>query len=297
MQKVNEISILSGKGGTGKTSLAAALATLRKNTVVADCDVDAANLYLILEPEDYRTEKYISGHKAVIHYDICTQCGLCKDYCRFQAIERLPDPDSPEGKITIVETSCDGCWLCSRICPVKAIDMVPSDKSYWYTGNYRYGKMVRARLAPGEENSGKLVSVVREQARQTAEACGAKNIIIDGPPGTGCAAIASLTGADKVVVVTEPTGTGLHDMKRILDLAGRFRIKRYVVVNKSDLNAEMTDRISQWCEQEGIPVIGYLPFDPEMVHAMVACKSITEWTPESEISTATKRIFSLLTQE
>lgn len=297
MQKINEISILSGKGGTGKTSLAAALATLRKNTVVADCDVDAANLYLILEPEDYRTEKYISGHKAVINYDICTQCGLCKDYCRFHAIERVPDPDYPEGKITIVETSCDGCWLCSRICPVKAIDMVPSDKSFWYAGNYRYGKMVRARLAPGEENSGKLVSVVREQARKTAEECGAVNIIIDGPPGTGCAAIASLTGADKVVVVTEPTGTGLHDMKRILDLAGRFRIKRYVVVNKSDLNAEMTDRIRKWCEQEDIPVIGYLPFDPEMVHAMVACKSITEWTPESEISTVTKRIFSLLTQE
>ncbi len=297
MQKVNEISILSGKGGTGKTSLAAALATLQENTVIADCDVDAANLYLILEPDDYRTEKYISGHKAVINYDVCTQCGLCKNYCRFNAIERLPDPDYPKGKITIVETSCDGCWLCSRICPVKAIDMIPGDKSFWYAGNYRYGKMVRARLAPGEENSGKLVSVVREQARKTAEECGAVNIIIDGPPGTGCAAIASLTGADKVVVVTEPTGTGIHDMKRILDLAGRFQVKRYVVINKSDLNPEMTDRIYRWCEEENIPVIGNLPFDPRMVHAMVACKSITEWAPRSEISTVTKRIFDLLTQE
>jgi MinD superfamily P-loop ATPase len=296
MQTINEISILSGKGGTGKTSLAAALATLEKNTVAADCDVDAANLYLILHPNDYRTEKYISGHKAVINYDLCTQCGLCKDHCRFNAIERKPDPDYPEGKISIVETSCDGCWLCSRICPVNAIDMVPSDKSNWFLGNYRYGKMVHARLAPGEENSGKLVSVVREQARKTADACGAKNIIIDGPPGTGCAAIASLTGANKVVVVTEPTGTGLHDMKRILDLAGRFQVKRYVIINKSDLNTEIRDNICSWCAKEGIPVIGNLPFDPRMVHAMVACKSIQEWAPDSEISASIHKIYELLTQ-
>jgi MinD superfamily P-loop ATPase len=174
--------------------------------------------------------------------------------------------------------------------------MAPCDKSYWSTGNYQYGKMIHARLAPGEENSGKLVNVVREQARITAKESGAQNIIIDGPPGTGCAAIASITGADKVVVVTEPTGTGLHDMKRILELAGRFQVKKYVVINKSDLNPDMTDCIRSWCEKEDIPVIGNLPFDPRMVHAMVACKSITEWAPGSEISTVIKEIHRFLSR-
>lgn len=291
MHKVKEIAILSGKGGTGKTSLAAALITLSQHVVVADCDVDAANLHLVLEPDNYHQESFVTGHKAVINHESCIECGLCMDYCRFHAIERR----NTEGKVFIVETSCDGCWLCSRICPEKAIKMVPSDRSRWFVGNIKNGKMVHARLAPGEENSGKLVSVVREQARKTAESSGAKTIIIDGPPGTGCAAIASLAGANCVVVVTEPTGSGLHDLKRILELAGRFQIKRYVVINKADLNQDMTDQISLWCNKEDIPVIGKLPFDPRMVHAMVQCQSITAWAPDSETSSIIKGLHRYLT--
>ncbi|MDD2290114.1 MAG: ATP-binding protein [Bacteroidales bacterium] len=294
MPKVKEICILSGKGGTGKTSLAAALATLCDHVVVADCDVDAANLHLVLNPDNYLTEIFISGQKAVICYNKCTQCGLCLEYCRFKAIERCPDPVIAEGRVSIVETSCDGCWLCSRICPENAIEMVPQDKSKWFVGNFRKGKMVHARLAPGEENSGKLVSKVREQARKTAESSGADTIIIDGPPGTGCAAIASLTGADTVVVVTEPTGSGLHDLKRILELAGRFHIKIYVVVNKSDLNPDMTEHIHHYCKKEKILVIGDLPFDTEMVRAMVQCQTVTEWAPGSAISGIIKKIHRFL---
>ncbi|HOV71902.1 MAG TPA: ATP-binding protein, partial [Dysgonamonadaceae bacterium] len=213
-----EIAILSGKGGTGKTSLSAALATIQHQTVVADCDVDTANLYLILQPENYVEEKFLTGHKAVIDDSSCNQCGLCIDYCRFDAISYV------NGSVTISETACDGCKLCSRVCPSQSITMVPSDKSYWYIGNYRHGKLIHARLAPGEENSGKLVNVVREQARKTAEEAGWETLIIDGPPGTGCPVISTLTGVNKVIIVTEPTRSGFHDLKRIVDLTKGFNI-------------------------------------------------------------------------
>ncbi|MDD4033328.1 MAG: 4Fe-4S binding protein, partial [Bacteroidales bacterium] len=178
-----EIVLLSGKGGTGKTSLAAAFATLEKNLVVADCDVDAANLYLVLQPEDHTCQPFITGYKARIDYNSCTQCGLCMEYCRFGAISIATGRAYPKEKITISSTACDGCKLCARICPIQAISMIPSDKSLWFAGNFRNGKMIHARLAPGEENSGKLVSLVREKARQTAKETGWQRIIIDGPPG------------------------------------------------------------------------------------------------------------------
>ncbi|NLA16072.1 MAG: P-loop NTPase [Bacteroidales bacterium] len=294
MQKLKEIAVISGKGGTGKTSLVAAFATMANHPVVADCDVDAANLYLILHPENYKEGKFVSGHKAIIDYNACTHCGLCMAHCRFDAIERKVQEGFPKGKITIDDINCDGCWLCSRICPEKAITMVPEDDSRWYIGNYRNGKMVHARLSPGEENSGKLVSKVRELAKETAEAEKIDLILIDGPPGTGCSAIASLTGADKVLAVTEPTGSGLHDLKRIMELAGKFQIERCVVINKYDLNRRMTEEIKQWCSKENISVIGTIPFEPDMVHSMVHCKSITEWTPDSPISAVVKEIFERL---
>jgi len=281
---MNEIVILSGKGGTGKTSLSAAFATIRNNCIVADCDVDGADLHLILQPENYSVEKFITGHKANINYDTCTNCGLCIDYCRFDAISLK------NGQVTISEISCDGCKLCSRICPSKSIQMIPSDKSRWFAGNFRNGRMIHARLYPGEENSGKLVNVVRENARKISQETGWETIIIDGPPGTGCAVISSVTGTNKAIIVTEPTNSGFHDMKRILELVSNFKVQSFVVINKFDLNESISNKIENWCVEMNIPVIGKIAFDAQIVTAMINCQSIVEWKPESE---ASKEIISI----
>ncbi len=287
---MNEVAILSGKGGTGKTSLGAALATCGSNIIVADCDVDAANLHLVLLPEDFTRERFISGHKAVIDYESCTACGICMEYCRFDAISLL------EGTYRISETACDGCKLCARICPSQSITMVPSDKSYWFVGNFRNGVMIHARLAPGEENSGKLVNVVREQARKAAQEKGWDNILIDGPPGTGCATISAMTGAKKVILVTEPSLSGFHDLKRIMELTTHFHIQPFVVINKYDLNPEIAAKVEKWCVGQGVPVIGRLPFNPAFVHAMLECKSILEWEPDSEVSKEIRNIYHTVFQ-
>jgi len=275
---MNEIVVLSGKGGTGKTSLSAAFATIHKNTIVADCDVDGSDLHLILKPENYRTERFVTGHKAIINHKSCTNCGICIKYCRFDAISLQND------RVTISEIACDGCKLCARICPSDSIQMIPNDRSYWYIGKYRNGQMVHARLAPGEENSGKLVNVVRENARNIAMEGGFDKIIIDGPPGTGCPVISSVTGANKAIVVTEPTYSGFHDMKRVLEITANFKVITYVVINKFDLNESISDKIENWCKENNIPVIGRIAFDAQIVEAMINCQSIVEWKPESETS-------------
>ena len=283
---MNEITILSGKGGTGKTSISAAFATLDNHATVADCDVDAANLYLILQPQNYRDENFVTGFKAIIDNNKCSQCGVCAELCRFDAIHCV------DGQYTITENDCDGCKLCSRLCPSEAITMMPNDKSRWFIGNYRNGVMIHARLAPGEENSGKLVSVVRDQARTVAEENKCNTIIIDGPPGTGCPVISSVTGAKLAVIVTEPSRSGFHDLKRIIELTSNFSIQNGVIVNKHDLNPGMTQQIVRWCNEMGIPVLGQLPFDAQVVTAMVNCKSITEWMPDAPVSIEIKRIWN-----
>lgn len=285
---MTEITILSGKGGTGKTSISAAFATLRNNSVVADCDVDAANLHLILQPQNKLKANFVTGHKAIIDYSKCTSCGLCVGYCRFNALS------FQNNKVVVSETSCDGCKLCSRICPSRAITMMPNNKSQWFAGSYRNGLMAHARLAPGEENSGKLVNVVREHAKKIAHEQGVETIIIDGPPGTGCPVISAVTGAKKAVIVTEPTNSAFHDMKRILELTANFKVKSYVVINKFDLNNVVTATIEKWCKSSGIPVIGKIPFSPLVVQAMVSCKSITEFAPDSEVSLEIVNIWNLI---
>lgn len=283
---MTEIAILSGKGGTGKTSLSAAFATINSNVVVADCDVDAANLYIVLQPDNYREEIFVSGQKAVINRDICTNCGICMHYCRFEAISLQ------NGLVSISETACDGCMLCMRVCPNESINMVPSNKSRWYAGTFRMGRMVHARLEPGEENSGKLVSVVRKHAREIATETGWETIIIDGPPGLGCPVISSLTGIKKAIIVTEPSRSGFHDMKRILSLIDSFKAKSYVVINKYDLNVDITCQISDWCLERNISVAGKIPFDAGVVEAMLNCKSIVEWLPRSEVSKEIRNIWN-----
>ena len=281
-----EIAIISGKGGTGKSSITAAFATLKKNLVLVDCDVDAANLHILFNPEIEKSEKYVGAELAVIDYDKCTNCGVCLPYCRFDAISFI------DSKINISEVFCDGCQLCSRVCPEKAISMVESDDSRLYSGNYRNGKMVYGILAPGEENSGKLVNMVRDTAKKIAELNNIDEIIIDGPPGIGCPVISTITGVDHVVIVTEPTVSGLHDLKRTLEMSGSFKIKSWVMVNKFDLNVEMTDKIEKYCADRDIQLIAKIPFDPEIVEAMVNCKSIIEWMPNSDISKQIEKAYA-----
>lgn len=285
---MREIAIISGKGGTGKSSISAAFASSGQNIILADCDVDAANLYLLFDPTHEEEMVYVGGNTAVIDYDRCTGCGLCINYCRFDAI------DEQDGKIVFSETSCDGCFLCSRICPENAISMIKSDKSRMYSGSFRYGKMVFGRLAPGEENSGKLVSLIREKASKLAKENNSGIIILDGPPGVGCPVISTISGVAKVLVVTEPTISGLHDMKRAVEITQKFNINPVIIVNKYDLNEDMTHQISEWCMQQNLHIAGLLPFNHQMVDAMVQKKSIVEYDENSEISRVLKRIYNEL---
>jgi MinD superfamily P-loop ATPase len=280
-----EIAIISGKGGTGKSSISAAFATLNGKVVLADCDVDAANLYLLFNPSNEEEETYSAGKKAVIDYKVCNSCGICTDYCRFDAISHNA------GKIVISKISCDGCTLCSRICPENAISMISNDKSRMYSGTFRNGKMVYGRLAPGEENSGKLVNMVRDKAKILSLESGLETIILDGPPGIGCPVISTITGTDKVVIVTEPTISGLHDMQRTVGIVQKFNLPAYVIINKFDLNTSIMYQIEDWCKERNIVVAGKLPFDTKIVEAMVHGKSIIEFDPDLMISKDIKEIW------
>ncbi len=285
-----ELAVISGKGGTGKSSITAAFATMGEKLVVADCDVDAANLYLLFDPDHDREMVYIGGHKAVIDHSLCTACGICESYCRFDAITET------DGKIIISETSCDGCFLCSRICAEGAIKMVLSDRSRMYSGSFRNGMMVYGRLAPGEENSGKLVNMVRDEAKRVASETAVSTILLDGPPGIGCPVISTVTGADKIVIVTEPTMSGLSDLKRVHEVARKFSSEVGVIINKYDLNEAMADRIEGWCAAQGNAVLGRLPFDRSVTEAMVAGKSVTEMFPDADISLRLREIWYKLTE-
>jgi MinD superfamily P-loop ATPase len=281
-----EIAIISGKGGTGKSSICAAFATLNKNVVVADCDVDSANLYLLFNPAQEEKEIFMSGHKAVIIRSKCTNCKICMEYCRFDAIFLKDD------EVNISEIACDGCFLCSRLCPENAIKMVRGNKNYMYSGSFRNGKMVYGRLTPGEENSGKLVNMVRQKAKEIQKTNEIENIILDGPPGIGCPVISTITGVDKVLIVTEPTISGMNDLERVIGTVIKSDRKLSVIINKSDLNTSMTNRIIDWCDKKEIQTEGMLPFDSKMVESMLQGKSITEYDPDCESSKKIKKIWA-----
>ena len=286
-----EVAVISGKGGTGKSSITAAFATLGNRVVLADCDVDAANQYLIFNPTSEEEQAYVGGHKALIDYALCTSCGLCMSYCRFDAISMH------NGRVAISETSCDGCFLCSRICLSNAITMVPSDKSRMYSGLFRNGRMVYGRLAPGEENSGKLVNMVRDKAKEVAAKHSIKTVLVDGPPGVGCPVISTITGVSKVVIVTEPTLSGEHDLMRAVEIAEKFNLVPEVIINKSDINPTLSVQIEEWCSQKGITVTGKLPFDKRVVEAMVNHQSVVERYPDAEISKMLKQIWQNLVNQ
>ena len=255
---MKEIVVLSGKGGTGKTTVTASLAALAKNAVLADCDVDAADLYLLLKPEIKETFEFWGSQKAKINENKCKECGKCEEVCRFGAIENF--------KVNAI--LCEGCRVCCNLCPQKAIDMVETLSGHWYISDTKYGPMVHASLGIAEENSGRLVSVVKKTAREIAERERYEYIITDGPPGIGCPVISSLAGADMALIVTEPTAAGLHDLERVLKLAENFKVAIKVVINKFDLAQEKSKEIEQYCINKGIEVIGKIPFDEEIVRAV-----------------------------
>jgi MinD superfamily P-loop ATPase len=286
-----EIAIISGKGGTGKSSISAAFATIDQNILVADCDVDAANLYIIFDPTIEEEIVYISGQKAEIDAIKCRNCGYCITFCRFDAIK------FQNSKTIIIETSCDGCKLCSYVCPENAIKISNCDDSRIYSGSFRNGKMVYGRLAPGEENSGKLVGMVREKAKTIASDHHIEKIIIDGPPGIGCPVISTITGVDVVLIVTEPTVSGLHDLVRTIELTQKFNLKPWVLINKYDLNLEMSEKIESYCKESSIEIAGKIEFDEIFIKALSQRKSIIEWNRELEISQKIIKIYNLITKK
>ena len=284
---MKEIVIISGKGGTGKTSLIAAFASLAKNKVLCDADVDAADLHLIMDPEIKERHDFQSGHTAVINQDKCTECGLCRDLCRWDAISEDFVVDSIE---------CEGCGVCWYFCPEKAIDSPLNTCGEWYLSETRFGPMAHARLDIAEDNSGKLVTLIRQEGKKLAEEKNLDLVLTDGPPGIGCPVIASLGGAAAVLIVSEPTVSGSHDMKRVAELAAFFKIPAMVCVNKFDLNPVEGEAIEEFARERNITVMGRVPFDPAFTKAMVQGKTIVEFDDRSKGCEAVKNIWQDLAQ-
>ena len=284
---MKEIVIISGKGGTGKTSIIAAFASLVENKVLCDADVDAADLHLIMDPEIKEHHDFESGHTAIINQDKCTECGLCRDLCRWDAISEDFVVDSIE---------CEGCGVCYYFCPEKAIDFPLNTCGEWYLSETRFGPMAHARLGIAEENSGKLVTLIRQEGKKLAEKNNLDLLLTDGPPGIGCPVIASLGGATAVLIVTEPTVSGRHDMERVAELAAFFKIPAMMCVNKFDLNPSAGESIEAFARERDISVIGRVPFDPVFTKAMVQGKTIVEFDSQSEGCVAVKSIWETLAQ-
>lgn len=260
---VKQVVIVSGKGGTGKTIVSAAFAAIAKNKVLVDADVDAADLFLLLHPKTKNVSKFSGGSKAAINANFCNKCGKCKDICHFDAIK------NDAAKYYVDDILCEGCRLCTRICPNNAIKMNASNSGEWYISETKYGAFVHAKLGVAEENSGKLVSLIKSEAIIIANQTNAKWIIIDGPPGIGCQTIASIGNSNCVVVVTEPTISGLYDAKRVVELIYHFKIPIKFIINKYDLNLNITKQIEDFCCINQIEIIGKIIFDKCVVQSIV----------------------------
>jgi MinD superfamily P-loop ATPase len=272
---MKEIVVISGKGGTGKTSVAASFAALASSAVIADCDVDAADLHLVLGPTTVHDEEFRSGHEALIDQEKCIGCGACLARCRFDAVLRMAGTDRPH-TFAIDAAACEGCKVCVEFCPTHAIAFPEKVAGRWFESMTRFGTLVHARLGIAEENSGKLVTLIRKRARSIAEEQGADLLIADGSPGIGCPVIASLTGADLALIVTEPTVSGLHDFKRVADLAAIFRIRAAVCINKADINTAAAVRIESEANALGIPIVGRLPYDDAVTEAQMNARTVVE---------------------
>jgi MinD superfamily P-loop ATPase len=279
---MKQLTVLSGKGGTGKTTITASFAVLAKNAVVADCDVDAPDLHMLLHPEIIKTQEFKGSKLAVIDKAKCVECGLCREKCRFDAITE---------DFTVDPISCEGCGVCTIICPVNAIKLTERISGHAYISKTKYGFMAHAMLSPSESNSGKLVTLVRQNARILTEKENCDLIIIDGPPGIGCPVIASVTGIDAGLVVTEPTMSGIHDFERALQLLKHFNVQPFVCVNMYDINKDNTEKIVDFCEENGIKAVGKITFNPIITEAMVNGKPIVEYAPESDVAKEIERMW------
>ncbi|MEA3349101.1 MAG: P-loop NTPase [Chloroflexota bacterium] len=306
---MKQLVILSGKGGTGKTSVTAAFAHLLSRsdapfrTVLADADVDAANLELVLSPKILSREDFRGGQFAKIDWDTCTGCGICEQVCRFDAIGdasqpqfhrlaimRVAESDTPNAPIPdlpIVDTiACDGCAACVYQCPVDAITMHDQVVGQWFRSESRYGPLFHAALGAAQENSGKLVTLVKQQARLLAMDEGYDLVLVDGPPGIGCPVISAVSGADLALIVTEPTASGAHDMRRVLETTDHFDVPALVCINKADIYPQGAAEIEEFCRQKGIQVVGKIPFDTLVTEAMVQGQTVTHYAPDAPISHA-----------
>lgn len=294
---MRELVVVSGKGGTGKTSVTASFASLADSAVIADCDVDAADLHVVLSPRVLSRHEFYSGMEARIRPESCLRCGVCADACRFGAIVAHGDSREPMGvagrpaaalsasmaMMEIDPFACEGCGVCRLVCPNGAIELAESHCGSWMISETRCGPMVHARLRIGGENSGKLVSIVRREARRIARESGKDTVLVDGPPGIGCPAIASITGASTLLVVTEPTVSGAHDLLRVLSLARHFGTRAFVCVNRWDVSPEMADRIEVEAAQAGAAVTGRIRYDPSVARAQLAAKTVVEMeTPAAD---------------
>ena len=277
---MKQLTVISGKGGTGKTTITAAFATLSDSHVIADCDVDAADLHLILHPTIEKSEEFYGGKIAVIDSDKCQQCDECIKVCRFDAIEDYAvDP-----------ISCEGCGVCVQACPEGAISMEKHMNGHWFISNTRSGYMIHAKLGIAEENSGKLVTLVKQQAKVIAERENKEYVIIDGPPGIGCPVIAAISGVDLLLAVTEPTLSGIHDLERVVGVAKHFNVPVTVCINKYDINPENTSKIEEFCFKNDLEVAGKVLYDPGVTKAMVNKQSVIEY-PCGEVTKEITRIW------
>jgi len=298
---LKEIVVISGKGGTGKTSIVASFAVLANNAVLADCDVDAADLHLVLRPDIKQTHDFSGGKIASIITKICIGCGRCEEVCNFDAaVFNGPANDVVERTYTIDSIACEGCGVCVRFCPVDAIEFKDAINGQWFISETRFGPMVHARLGIAQENSGKLVSLIRKQAKQLAAERNKDLIVVDGSPGIGCPVIASITAADMVLVVTEPTISGQHDFERVIELTEHFAIPTAVCINKYDINSEIAKAIEERAAERGLKVAGKIAYDTVVTKAQIAASSVVEYSNNSlkeQIISLWKAILNMLNTE
>ncbi|MCT4613880.1 MAG: ATP-binding protein [Marinifilaceae bacterium] len=288
---MKEISIISGKGGTGKTSITAAFSSISQNTLITDIDVEAPDLHLVLHPE--LKERYIYTGRSFAQIDTskCTNCGKCAEYCKFNAII------NKDKKYEINEFSCEGCGLCSLVCPNDAIIKIKNTRNYCMYSQTRFGELFHAYLQPGEENSGRLIQFVRSKAKKKAMEKKYSFIVNDGPPGIGCTAISSITKTDAVVIVLEPSKSSFHDAIRLIDLINKFSIPIYAIINKSDVNQEISLQIKNYFETIGVDILASLEFDKDMMESIIQSKTICEYKPNSNISLKLKKAWNQLVQD
>lgn len=297
---MKQIAVLSGKGGSGKTSLSAALIDLvaqEHSIVMVDADVDASNLDLLISCKQQTRQDFWGGQKAVIDQDNCIQCGDCLTHCRFHAVRNIQDDSESILHFTIDPYLCEGCAVCAQQCPASAISMHSTRDGEWYRSQSEYGVCFHAHLFAGHENSGKLVSTIISAARQYVQTSAIEITIVDGPPGIGCPVIAVCNQSDLAVIVTEPTPSGIHDMQRILDTTRHFNLPAYVVINKSDLHPQNTEHILEICQRDAIPVLGQIPFDPQFNQAVIHAQPITRYAPDSPSSAAVRAIWQNLKKQ